>query len=48
MKIYEPSRKWRWDEAAWEQYEDGNCWVSPQEWFGSKGSALHFGVGYPF
>ncbi len=26
----------------------GDCWVRPRDWFSGSGSALHFGVGYPF
>ncbi len=26
----------------------GDCWVRPRDWFSGNGSALHFGVGYPF
>lgn len=48
MKIYEPSRKWRWSEEEWHMYTDGNCWVSPFDWLDSNGGAIHFGVGYPF
>ncbi len=36
IKLYEPSR------AA------GHRWLTPAEWVGRNGSALHFGVGYPF
>ena len=36
IKIYEPSR------------DPGKRLVTPDEWFGYSGSALHFGVGYPF
>ena len=36
MKIYEPSRK------------GAERWVQPAEWIKSNGSAVHFGVGYPF
>lgn len=48
MKIYEPSRLWRWSEEEWQMYTDGNCWVQPKDWLGSSGGAIHFGVGYPF
>ena len=36
IKLYEPSR------------EAGHRFLTPSEWFGKNGSALHFGVGYPF
>ena len=36
LKIYEPSREW------------GHRFLSPVEWFTRDGSAIHFGVGYPF
>ena len=36
LKLYEPSR------AA------GSRWLTPKQWLGRNGSALHFGVGYPF
>ena len=36
LKLYEPSR------------EPGLRWLKPSEWFGRNGSALHFGIGYPF
>ena len=36
IKLYEPSRA------------EGKRWLSPAEWIGRNGSALHFGVGYPF
>lgn len=36
LKLYEPSR------------EAGQRWLTPAEWVGKNGSALHFGVGYPF
>lgn len=48
MKLYEPSRIWRWDDNESVMHHDGNCWVNPSEWFTSSGSAIHFGVGYPF
>ncbi|MBO4671898.1 MAG: BamA/TamA family outer membrane protein [Bacteroidales bacterium] len=36
LKLYEPSR------------EAGQRMLSPDQWFGRNGSAIHFGVGYPF
>ena len=36
LKLYEPSRA------------EGSRWLGPGQWFGRNGSALHFGVGYPF
>ena len=36
MKIFEPSRI------------GSDRWVKPREWISAGGSALHFGVGYPF
>ena len=36
FKIHDPAR------------EEGHRWVGPDGWFQRGGSALHFGVGYPF
>ena len=36
MKLYEPSRA------------EGARWLSPAQWVGRNGYAVHFGVGYPF
>ena len=36
LKVYEPSR------------DAGSRWLTPLEWVSKNGSALHFGVGYPF
>ncbi len=36
FKIHDPSRP------------EGSRWIGPEGWFGRNGSALHFGVGYPF
>jgi len=36
MKVYEPSQP------------EGSRWITPDKWLGKNGSALHFGVGYPF
>ena len=36
LKIYEPSR------------DPDKRFLTPDQWFGSDGSAIHFGVGYPF
>lgn len=36
IKLYEPSR------------DEGSRWLTPAQWVQSGGSALHFGIGYPF
>ncbi len=36
LKLYEPSR------------DAGARWLTPVQWVGRNGSAIHFGVGYPF
>lgn len=36
FKLHDPSR------------DPGSKWLTPRQWFSNNGSAVHFGVGYPF